>query len=168
MVPAAFHRRVRVDPQTPMLVSGRSRDWPHTLRYPEEKTTDIVLALVEAVSNACEHMPALKRSSASPRPGSDARQGDVSPPSGRVGGRFTWSVACGPGQSGVLTQPCSPSQRRTGWGGVRSVRSCPASSSASSGPSPHTAHASAHTRSCGWQRAQCWRWTTSPGRSGLR
>jgi anti-sigma regulatory factor (Ser/Thr protein kinase) len=44
-------------PQTPMLVSGRSRDWLHKLRYPEEKTTDIVLALVEAVSNACEHMP---------------------------------------------------------------------------------------------------------------
>jgi anti-sigma regulatory factor (Ser/Thr protein kinase) len=38
-----------------MLVRGSFSDWLHELGWPQRESTDIVLALGEAVSNACEH-----------------------------------------------------------------------------------------------------------------
>jgi anti-sigma regulatory factor (Ser/Thr protein kinase) len=38
-----------------MLVGGSFSDWLHELGWPQRERTDIVLALDEAVSNACEH-----------------------------------------------------------------------------------------------------------------
>jgi anti-sigma regulatory factor (Ser/Thr protein kinase) len=38
-----------------MLVGGSFSDWLHELGWPEWESTDIVRALGEAVSNACEH-----------------------------------------------------------------------------------------------------------------
>ncbi|WP_445190045.1 ATP-binding protein [Pseudonocardia sp. Cha107L01] len=51
----AFHQRVPADSHTPKLVSGSFQEWLNELRWPQQEMPDIVLALGEAVSNACEH-----------------------------------------------------------------------------------------------------------------
>jgi anti-sigma regulatory factor (Ser/Thr protein kinase) len=51
----AFQRQVHADAHTPAAVRGGFREWLGELGWPEPEMTDIVVALGEAVSNACEH-----------------------------------------------------------------------------------------------------------------
>jgi serine/threonine-protein kinase RsbW len=55
MSSGTFQTQVRAGSHTPMLVGGSFSDWLHELGWPQREGSDIVLALGEAVSNACEH-----------------------------------------------------------------------------------------------------------------
>lgn len=52
---ARFARVLEAEPATPSLIRRAFRDWLGKLRWPADETTDLVLALDEAVANVVDH-----------------------------------------------------------------------------------------------------------------